>query len=83
MRDTFQQFTQALHNSVRTSGIVGPNEPLEVVLTWPANANGAQRHLTRSAFKEAGFSDVRMYFGSWNEWSREPGLPIESGFPSN
>ncbi len=22
-----------------------------------------------------------MYFGSWNEWSRDPALPIESGLP--
>jgi molecular chaperone DnaK (HSP70) len=58
MRDTFRQFTQALYASVRNSGIVGPHEPLEAVLTWPANANGAQRHFTRSAFKEAGFSVI-------------------------
>jgi thiosulfate/3-mercaptopyruvate sulfurtransferase len=25
--------------------------------------------------------DVRMYFGSWNEWSRDPSLPIEEGLP--
>jgi thiosulfate/3-mercaptopyruvate sulfurtransferase len=44
---------------------------------------GARASNTFVALKEAGFPDVRMYFGSWNEWSREPGLPIESGFPSN
>ena len=33
------------------------------------------------ALKQAGFSDVRMYFGSWNEWSRDEALPIESGLP--
>jgi thiosulfate/3-mercaptopyruvate sulfurtransferase len=22
-----------------------------------------------------------MYFGSWNEWSRDPSLPIETGLP--
>ena len=44
---------------------------------------GARASNTYVALKEAGFTDVRMYFGSWNEWSREPGLPIESGFPSN
>jgi thiosulfate/3-mercaptopyruvate sulfurtransferase len=26
-------------------------------------------------------ADVRMYFGSWNEWSRDDALPIESGLP--
>ena len=34
-----------------------------------------------SALKQAGFTDVRMYFGSWNEWSRIDSLPIESGLP--
>jgi thiosulfate/3-mercaptopyruvate sulfurtransferase len=44
---------------------------------------GARASNTYVALKEAGFSDVRMYFGSWNEWSREPGLPIETGFPAD
>jgi molecular chaperone DnaK (HSP70) len=35
-----------------------PGEPLEAVLTWPANANGAQRHITRKAFRQAGFQIV-------------------------
>jgi thiosulfate/3-mercaptopyruvate sulfurtransferase len=26
---------------------------------------------------------VRMYFGSWNEWSRDPSLPIEEGLPTD
>jgi thiosulfate/3-mercaptopyruvate sulfurtransferase len=33
------------------------------------------------ALKEAGITDVRMYFGSWNEWSRNSDLPIEAGLP--
>jgi thiosulfate/3-mercaptopyruvate sulfurtransferase len=33
------------------------------------------------ALKEAGIKDVRNYFASWNEWSRDPALPIESGAP--
>jgi len=32
--------------------------------------------------KNAGIKDVRMYFGSWNEWSRDPSLPIEEGLPT-
>jgi thiosulfate/3-mercaptopyruvate sulfurtransferase len=32
--------------------------------------------------KNAGVKDVRMYFGSWNEWSRDPALPIEEGLPT-
>lgn len=44
---------------------------------------GARAANTFIALKEAGISDVRMYFGSWNEWSREPNLPIETGFPGS
>ena len=40
---------------------------------------GARASNTLVALKEAGVKDVRMYFGSWNEWSRNPELPIESG----
>lgn len=42
---------------------------------------GARASNTFLALKEAGVKDVRMYFGSWNEWSRDPALPIESGPP--
>lgn len=40
---------------------------------------GARASNTLVALKQAGVKDVRMYFGSWNEWSRNPELPIESG----
>jgi thiosulfate/3-mercaptopyruvate sulfurtransferase len=30
---------------------------------------------------EAGVKDVRIDFGSWNEWSRDPTRPIETGYP--
>lgn len=43
---------------------------------------GARASNTFVALKEAGVKDVRMYFGSWNEWSRDPELPIESGHPA-
>ncbi|TCJ11642.1 sulfurtransferase [Parasulfuritortus cantonensis] len=43
---------------------------------------GARASNTYLALKEAGVQDVKVYFGSWNEWSREADLPIESGFPS-
>jgi thiosulfate/3-mercaptopyruvate sulfurtransferase len=42
---------------------------------------GARASNTFVALKEAGIADVRLYFGSWNEWSRDPALPIESGLP--
>ncbi|MBT3305995.1 MAG: sulfurtransferase [Alphaproteobacteria bacterium] len=43
---------------------------------------GARAANTFMALKDAGIKDVRMYFGSWNEWSRNPDLPIEEGFPA-
>lgn len=42
---------------------------------------GARASNTLVAMREAGFRDVRMYFGSWNEWARDPALPIEEGPP--
>ena len=38
---------------------------------------GSRAANTLIALKEAGFKDVRNYFASWNEWSRDPALPIE------
>lgn len=43
---------------------------------------GARASNTFVALKEAGIKDVSLYFGSWNEWSRDPSLPIEEGFPA-
>jgi thiosulfate/3-mercaptopyruvate sulfurtransferase len=43
---------------------------------------GARTSSTFVALKEAGVKDIRTYFGSWNEWSRDPSLPIEEGFPA-
>ena len=40
---------------------------------------GARASNTFMALKNAGVKDVRMYFGSWNEWSRDPSLPVECG----
>ena len=42
---------------------------------------GARASNSLVALKEAGIEDVRLYFGSWNEWSRDESLPIESGLP--
>ncbi|MBA3004521.1 MAG: sulfurtransferase, partial [Desulfurivibrio sp.] len=36
---------------------------------------------TYVALKLAGFTRLRVYFASWNEWARDPNLPIESGEP--
>jgi thiosulfate/3-mercaptopyruvate sulfurtransferase len=42
---------------------------------------GARASNTFLALEEAGIRNVTIYFGSWNEWSRDPSLPIEEGFP--
>ncbi len=42
---------------------------------------GARASNSLVALKEAGITDVRLYFGSWNEWSRDETLPIETGLP--
>ena len=42
---------------------------------------GARASNTYLALQQAGVTDVKMYFGSWNEWSRDFSLPIESGMP--
>src|SRR6201996_5677210 len=42
---------------------------------------GARASNTLVALKEAGIKNVSLYFGSWNEWSRDPALPIEEGLP--
>jgi len=76
-------------------GIVGarmkaPNEILAECSTVGISAEtpvivycfkGARASNTFLALKEAGVPAVRIYFGSWNEWSRDPSLPIESGQP--
>lgn len=38
---------------------------------------GARASNTLVALREAGIEDVKIYLGSWNEWSRDAGLPIE------
>jgi thiosulfate/3-mercaptopyruvate sulfurtransferase len=43
---------------------------------------GARTSNVFIALKMAGVQKVRNYFSSWNEWSRDPGLPIETGHPS-
>jgi len=42
---------------------------------------GARASNTFVALEEAGIKNVGIYFGSWNEWSRDLSLPIEEGLP--
>jgi thiosulfate/3-mercaptopyruvate sulfurtransferase len=40
---------------------------------------GARASNTFVALQEAGIKDLQIYFGSWNEWSRNFDLPIDEG----
>ena len=51
-------FAGALRRSLEASGLFPEDELFEAVVTWPANANGAQRWVTRTAFRQAGFDVV-------------------------
>ncbi len=55
LADMLTGFLRSLADSIRQSQTIGEGEPLECVITWPANANGAQRHITRKCFRDAGF----------------------------
>ena len=55
---------------------VGISEETPVILYC---FKGARTSSTYVALKRAGIKHVRTYFGSWNEWSRDPSLPIDEG----
>ena len=38
---------------------------------------GSRAASTYVALQQAGFTNVRNYFASWNEWARDPTLPID------
>jgi molecular chaperone DnaK (HSP70) len=57
------RFFESLKESILRSGMVTDGERLECIVAWPANSNGAQRYITRKAFRAAGFEVI----GSVNE----------------
>jgi molecular chaperone DnaK (HSP70) len=63
MGEVLRSFAEALRDSVERSGLFETAEPFQTVLTWPANANGAQRYITRQSFRAAGFDVI----GTLNE----------------
>jgi len=56
--DLLAGFLKAANESIRRSLTIADGEPLETVITWPANANGAQRYITRRCFRDAGFEVI-------------------------
>jgi thiosulfate/3-mercaptopyruvate sulfurtransferase len=59
-------------------GTVGISADTPVILYC---FKGARTSNTFVALKEAGIKNVRNYFASWNEWSRDATLPIDEGLP--
>lgn len=60
----------------------------EVGITRDSNVylycfKGARSSNMLLAFKLAGIENVRSYFNAWNDWSRDPSLPIEEGYPDH
>jgi molecular chaperone DnaK (HSP70) len=55
MDELLTDFLRAVAESIRRSHSLDADEPLDAVITWPANANGAQRYVTRKCFRQAGF----------------------------
>jgi thiosulfate/3-mercaptopyruvate sulfurtransferase len=60
---------------LRTCAQVGIDTDSEVILYCFKGARAAN---TMVALHEAGIRNVRLYFGSWNEWSRDASLPIDA-----
>jgi len=79
----------ALMNEKNGVAMFRPKEEIqaiaqEVGITHDSSVNiycfkGARASNTFVALSEAGIKDLRIYFASWNEWSRDPSLPIEEG----
>jgi thiosulfate/3-mercaptopyruvate sulfurtransferase len=53
-----------------------PDSPIYVYCFKGARASNVALALVR-----AGFTDVRNYLSSWNEWSRDIALPVDEGYP--
>ncbi|MEJ2441051.1 MAG: rhodanese-like domain-containing protein, partial [Gammaproteobacteria bacterium] len=53
---------------------IGINADSEVIIYC---FKGARASNTFVALQEAGIKNLKIYFGSWNEWSRNLDLPID------
>ncbi|WP_295719972.1 sulfurtransferase [uncultured Halovibrio sp.] len=66
---------EAIRELAASRGIA-PDDPIVIYCF-----KGARASNTFVALRQAGFSNLRIYLGSWNEWAKDPALPIESGSP--
>jgi molecular chaperone DnaK (HSP70) len=56
LKGLLTEFLRAVRESIGRSGLPGVgSDGVDAVISWPAHANGAQRHVTRQAFRDAGF----------------------------
>ncbi|NHN89347.1 sulfurtransferase [Acetobacter conturbans] len=69
------QTPEAIRALAATRGLM-PNDDIIIYCF-----KGARAANTYVALASAGFSRLRLYMGSWNEWSRDLALPIEDGLP--
>ncbi|MGA1823067.1 MAG: Hsp70 family protein [bacterium] len=81
-------FLRNLKKHIVTTHQLSPEEPLEVMITVPANANGAQRSITRECFRQAGFaiapkileeptaSAIEFAYSGLSDRLRKQGKPI-------
>lgn len=58
------------------AAVVGNRSPEDVVMYCGSGVTACQNLL---ALEHAGIRGVRLYPGSWSEWSAEPGRPVETG----
>lgn len=75
-RDSLVPMFEDTDEILRTCAEAGIDQDSEVFLYCFKGARAAN---TMVALNEAGIRNVRLYFGSWNEWSRDPALPIDEG----
>lgn len=60
------------------SAAIGDRQPGDVVMYCGSGVTACQNLL---ALEHAGITGVKLYPGSWSEWSADPGRPIETGPP--
>lgn len=58
------------------AGVLGDRPPDETVMYCGSGVSACQNLL---ALEHAGITGVRLYVGSWSEWSSDPNRPVQTG----
>jgi thiosulfate/3-mercaptopyruvate sulfurtransferase len=45
----------------------------------PYCSSGVRSAVTAFTLRLIGYEDVRLFTGSWNEWSKDPNRPVTTG----